>query len=161
MKTRLALALSFLLAGTAAAQSTAPTGLTLWGGLGTEVFVIPGATLGLSATVAQLPRMNVDLRGSASAYLLPVPDVNGPFTAFNAELLFSGRNSNFNLYGGPSVGTVLGGLWTVGATGGLRGQFDGGNLGWFSEAHLRAAFDSAGLFPFPLVGGTFGVTYRF
>ncbi|MBZ9714579.1 hypothetical protein [Deinococcus multiflagellatus] len=158
MKMRLSLALTLLLAGTAGAQTT---GLTVWGGAGTEAYIAPGLTLGLSAPVGQIAGLNAELRGSASVYLLPLPDVTGPLSTINADLLFSGNSGNVNLYGGPSVGYAVGGLWLVGATGGLRGQFGGGNVGWFSEARFRAMFDTANFIPFPLAGGAFGVTYRF
>ncbi|MFC6659961.1 hypothetical protein [Deinococcus multiflagellatus] len=105
MKMRLSLALTLLLAGTAGAQTT---GLTVWGGAGTEAYIAPGLTLGLSAPVGQIAGLNAELRGSASVYLLPLPDVTGPLSTINADLLFSGNSGNVNLYGGPSVGYAVG-----------------------------------------------------
>ena len=62
---------ALLLSGSAAAQ-TAPTGVQIWGGLGTDAYILPTLSLGLSADVVRQPQMTVALyhaakRGDAPA----------------------------------------------------------------------------------------------
>ncbi|MVN86082.1 hypothetical protein GO986_04820 [Deinococcus sp. HMF7620] len=155
--------MTLLLAGTAAAQGTSPDArLTLWGSVGTEAYIAPGVSLGLSAPLGQIGSFQTTLRGTAGLYILPIADLNGPLPLVNADVLFSGTAGQVNVYGGPSLGTLAGAVWFAGVTGGVRGQFGESNLGWFSEARVRAGFvPGSGTPLLPLVGGGFGLTYRF
>ncbi|MDK2011749.1 MULTISPECIES: hypothetical protein [unclassified Deinococcus] len=64
---------ALLLSGSAAAQ-TAPTGVQVWGGLGTDAYILPTLSLGLSADVVRQPQMTVAVRGApagAGAHAAP------------------------------------------------------------------------------------------
>lgn len=153
------LSVACALSSSALAQS-----ITVWGGLGTEAYFVPTATLGLSADVAQFSGVRVGVRGSAGLALLPFEaSAPGPLTLLGADVLFSGASGPLNAYGGPSVAFVPGGggVVMVGAVGGVQGQFGAGALGWFAEGKLRYAFASGVGTGLVLPGATIGVTYRF
>ncbi|WP_189071521.1 hypothetical protein [Deinococcus sedimenti] len=151
-----------LLAGSAAAQSDTPTpsgGVQVWGGVGTEVYLLPTLSLGLSADVAQLPSGTLSVRGTASATLIPLPDVTGPIPVVGADLLFRGNRAGLNVYGGPSVGTILGAAWLLGGVVGVQGPLGQGNWGYFGEVKARyLVVPGQGVFA---PGVNLGVTYRF
>lgn len=159
------LALALALTTAAASAQTDPTRdrFTVWGGLSTEFYALPGVMVGASVPVGRVGGMNLGLRGSTEAILLPAADVPGPLTFVNVDLLLSGSGRNLRAYGGPSVGTLLGFAWLLGGVGGVRGDFGGGPWGYFAEAKLRflygAASDGGGTVFAP--GLNVGVTYRF
>ncbi|MFC3835470.1 MULTISPECIES: hypothetical protein [Deinococcus] len=151
-------------------------GVTVWGGVGTEAFFSPQATLGLSATAEHLGRVAVDVRGLGSLIALSVGSDPALAYSVTADVLFSGNGSGLNVYGGPSVG-VLGDLsgpslapvWLFGGVGGIKGSFGSGSYGWFAEARARIAYSGTQTsssfnesLPFlPVAGLAVGVTYRF
>ena len=145
----------------ATAALPAPDGVTLWGGLASELYILPGITAGVSAPVFQTPALSVSVRGTLDAIFLPVADL--PVAAaplIGADLLLGTRLRGINVYGGPGAGTVLGLVSWVGGTAGLRGTFSPeGHLGYFGELKARYFLDSAGSIFSP--GARFGLTYRF
>ncbi|QFP77511.1 hypothetical protein [Deinococcus sp. AJ005] len=141
----------------------APDRFTVWGGVGTEFYVLPGVMIGASAPIGHLGKVNLALRASAEALLIPLPDANGPLPFVNVDLLLSGGGRGLRAYGGPSVGTIPGFAILLGGVGGVRGDFGAGPWGYFAEAKARVGFGAAGgggvaLF---LPGVNLGVTYRF
>ncbi|MFC3835469.1 MULTISPECIES: hypothetical protein [Deinococcus] len=158
----------------AAAATLSPAlaqNVTMWGGLGTELFIVPGVRLGLSAPVGQVSGLNMAVRGTAgvlvvplvgdpapgtqSGGVLPFPLVTGDF-----DLLLSRDRSGVGFYGGPSVGTVMGQAWLFGAVAGYTNTFGSGTWGYYVEGKLRGIVgpaDLRGVSP----GLHLGVTYRF
>ena len=137
-------------------------GVTAWGGLGTEAYLVPTATLGLSADLGQFSDVKVGVRGTAGLALWFDSSAPGPLTLLGADVLFSGATGPLNVYGGPGVAFVPGGgVLMVGAVGGLKGQFGAGSLGWFAEGKLRYAFAAGQGTGLVLPGANLGITYRF
>lgn len=138
---------------------------TVWGGVGTELYVLPGVTLGASAPVARVGNVNLALRAGAEAILIPLADAPGPLPIVNADLLLSpsGGGRGLQVYGGPSVGTVLGYAWLLGGVAGVRGDFGAGPWGYFAEGKARMLFIGTGDGGAALFtpGINLGVTYRF
>ncbi|CAM4444781.1 hypothetical protein [Deinococcus marmoris] len=141
----------------------APDRFTVWGGVGTEFYVLPGVMIGASAPVGRLGKVNLAVRASAEALLIPLPDANGPIPFVNVDLLLSGSGRGLRAYGGPSVGTIPGFAILLGGVGGVRGDFGAGPWGYFAEAKARVGFGAAGGGGTVLVlpGVNLGVTYRF
>ncbi|KQQ99360.1 hypothetical protein [Deinococcus sp. Leaf326] len=144
-----------------AAPAPAPDGVTLWGGLSSELYILSGLTAGLSVPVFQTPALTVSVRGALDLVLVPLPDL--PVAAaplIGADLLLSTRSRGVNVYGGPGAGTLLGLVSWVGGTAGLRGTFStDGRWGYFGEFKGRYFLDSdVGIFS---PGARFGLTYRF
>ncbi len=140
-----------------------PDRFTVWGGVGTELFVLPGAMIGASAPVGRLGRVNLALRASAEAIVVPAADVPGPLPFVNVDLLMLAGGRGVRAYGGPSVGTIPGFAVLLGGVGGVRGDFGAGPWGYFAEAKARVVFGAAGgggTVPV-LPGLNLGVTYRF
>ncbi|WP_309571390.1 hypothetical protein [Deinococcus sp.] len=136
--------------------------MTLWGGMGTDAYFVPTATLGLSARVGQLGGAQVSVRGTAGLGVLPIPDATGPLTLLAADVLFSGATGPLNAHGGPGVAFVPGvSAVLVGVAGGVQGRFGQGAWGWFAEGKLRYAFSTAGGCGLVLPGADLGVRYRF
>lgn len=153
--------LAFVLASTL--SPALAQGATVWGGLGTEAYLVPTATLGLSAGLGSLGGVQIAARGTAGLALWFDSAAPGPLTLLGADLLLSGQTGPLNVYGGPGVAFVPGGgVLMVGAVGGVQGRFGSGPWGWFAEGKLRYAFapggGSGGL---ALPGANLGVTYRF
>ncbi|NTX99672.1 hypothetical protein [Deinococcus sp. JMULE3] len=147
---------ALLLSGTAAAQ----TGVQVWGGLGPDAYIMPTASLGLSADVARFGGLTASVRGGASlSVLLLVPDATGPVPTYSAELLLRGNEPGMNLYGGPSVGNIAGLAWILGGVAGVQGPLGQGNWGYFGE--LKARYLLGVDQPVLLPGVNLGVTYRF
>lgn len=140
-----------------------PDRFTIWGGVGTEFYVLPGVMIGASAPVGRLGKVNLAVRASAEALLIPLPDANGPLPFVNVDLLLSGSGRGLRAYGGPSVGTIPGFAILLGGVGGVRGDFGVGPWGYFAEAKARVGFGAAGGGGTVLVlpGVNLGVTYRF
>ncbi|WP_412028586.1 hypothetical protein [Deinococcus yunweiensis] len=148
--------------------------VTVWGGVGTELFIVPGVRLGLSAPVGQVSGLNMAVRGTAGVLVLPLPgdsvDSNGnlsggvfplPLVTGDLDLLLSRDRSGVGFYGGPSVGTVAGAAWLFGGVAGYTNTFGSSNWGYYVEAKVRGAIlpaaDGAGISP----GVHLGLTYRF
>lgn len=138
---------------------------TVWGGLGTELYVLPGVTIGASAPLGRVGNVNLALRAGAEAILIPLADAPGPLPIVNAALLLSpsGGGRGLQVYGGPSVGTVLGYAWLLGGVAGVRGDFGAGPWGYFAEGKARMLFIGTGDGGAALFtpGINLGVTYRF
>lgn len=149
---------TLLLSGSAAAQ-TAPTGVQVWGGLGTDAYILPTLSLGLSADVVRQPQMTVAVRGGASLTLLPLPDATGPVPVYSAEVLLRGKEPGMNLYGGPSIGNIAGLAWVLGGVAGVQGPLGQGNWGYFGEFMARYLLGVGEVVLLP--GVNLGVTYRF
>lgn len=145
------------------APQPAPDRFTVWGGASTEFYVLPGVMVGASAPVGRVGNLNLALRASAEAILVPLADAPGPLPIVNADLLLSGGGRGLRVYGGPSVGTVLGYAWLLGGVAGVRGDFGTGPWGYFAEAKARVGYVAGGDGGAALVlpGGNLGVTYRF
>lgn len=159
-----ALTLAALTPGVASAQSSsAPDGPTIWGGLSSEVLILPtlyGAlSLPLTTTSPQ-----VALRGGVQYLAGEV--------AFGADLLLGAGARG--LYGGPSGAVIVGTSpgWMAGALVGYRNTFSGGRWGYFVEGKARYLFlkdattaHHPGATPQDLSvvspGLGFGLTYRF
>ena len=151
---------TLLLSGTAAAQTTpAPGGVQVWGGLGTDAYILPTISLGLSADVVRQPQMTVAVRSGASLTLLPLPDATGPVPVYSAEVLLRGNEPGMNLYGGPSVGNIAGLAWVLGGVAGVQGPLGQGNWGYFGELKARYLLGAGEVVLLP--GVNLGVTYRF
>lgn len=159
------------LLGTAAAQdtsspslfsaSTVREGLTVWGGLASEFYILPSLSAGLSVGVGQLGGASVSVRGTADVSFVPLPDVEMPLIPFvGADLLFSGPAGNVTVYGGPGVGTVLGQVFWVSGTAGIRNSFGDSRWGYFGEFKGRYLFDTNGI-GLLSPGTRLGLTYRF
>lgn len=148
-------------AAQASAQPTQRESVTIWGSLASEFLVLPGLSAGLSVGVGQLGGASVSVRGMADVIFVPLPDVNVPIVPLvGADLLFSGPAGNVTVYGGPGVGTVLGEVFWVSGTAGIRNTFGDSRWGYFTELKGRYLFDTAGtglLSP----GTRLGLTYRF
>ncbi|GGO24165.1 hypothetical protein [Deinococcus humi] len=140
-----------------------PDRFTVWGGVGTELYVLPGVLLGASAPIGHLGGVNLALRASAEAVIVPVADLPGPLPFVNVDLLLSGSGRGLRAYGGPSVGTIPGFAILLGGVGGVRGDFGAGPWGYFAETKARVAFGAAGGSGAMLVlpGVNLGITYRF
>ncbi|MFB9992414.1 hypothetical protein ACFFLM_10600 [Deinococcus oregonensis] len=135
--------------------------VTLWGGLASEFFVLPGLSLGASVPLGQWDTVNVAARAMADVILLPLPDLNVPLVPLvGADLLFSGPLGNVTVYGGPGVGTLLGQAFWVSGTAGIRNTFGGSHWGYFTELKGQYLFDMAGTGVFS-PGTRLGLTYRF
>ncbi len=156
---------------TATAQDVSPSslssassgreGLTVWGGLASELFILPGLSAGLSVGVGQVGAASVSVRGMADVIFFPVADVSVPIVPLvGADLLFSGPVGNVTVYGGPGVGTILGQVFWVSGTAGIRNPFGSSGWGYFGEFKGRYVFDSAGTVLFS-PGTRLGLTYRF
>ncbi len=136
----------------------------LWGGLASEI-IVPGLSLGVSMPLKTDSQMNMALRGSVEAFVLPFETASGSSTPlpvpviFNADLLFSTASSDVKVYGGPSVGTLLGQVWAVGGVVGVRNNFGSSNLGWYAEGKAQYLFGGGTGLLIP--GARLGVTYRF
>ncbi|UQN05948.1 hypothetical protein [Deinococcus sp. QL22] len=157
--------------GSANAQTASPSnlfsaptqreGLTVWGSLTSEIFILPGLSAGLSFPVGQLGRASVSVRGMADVIFFPLPDVSVPIVPLvGADLLFSGPVGNVTVYGGPGIGTVLGDLFWVSGTAGIRNSFGSSRWGYFGEFKGRYLFDTAGTV-LSSPGTRLGLTYRF
>lgn len=169
------LALTALLCGNAGAQAAQvtttttvrvvrPEGAMLWLGLGTEFYFLPGVSLGLSVPLVNTQGFSVSLRGVLDGVIIPLPDASVPLPIpfVNADLLFSSVEPGVKVYGGPSVGTLLGSTWLLGGVLGARNEFQGASWGWFAEAKVRAVLDSTGASAFPTsMGARLGFTHRF
>lgn len=135
----------------------------LWGAVSSEFFILPGLFVGLSGPVGTTGNMNLVLRGSLEVTGNPGETFDGtpvlPFVFGNADLLVTSSRPGLKWYAGPSVGTLMGGVFLVGAVGGVRNEFGNSALGWFAEGKLRAAFVSSTVLPSP--GARLGLTYRF
>ncbi|MDV6373361.1 hypothetical protein [Deinococcus arenicola] len=134
---------------------------TVWGGVGTEFYLLPGVMLGASVPVGRLDGIDLGIRASAEATIIPLPDATGPIPFVNVDLLFSGSGRGLRAYGGPSVGTVLGYAWLLGGVGGVRGDFGAGPWGYFAEAKARVLYAGGGGGALFAPGVNLGVTYRF
>lgn len=115
------------------------TSALVWGGLATEVFILPGPVVGVSVPVAD--RMAVRLNAEAIVFpfnygaLLPVA---------NTEVLFGNMYGDMALYAGPSVGALLnvgGRAWLLGGVAGTHRAIGDSGLGWYAEARLRYGTD--------------------
>ncbi|THF68569.1 hypothetical protein E7T06_15830 [Deinococcus sp. Arct2-2] len=135
--------------------------VTVWGGLTSEFVILPGLSAGLSIPVGQVGGASVSVRGMADVTFVPLPDVEMPFIPFvGADLLFSGPAGNVTVYGGPGVGTVLGQLFWVSGTAGIRNTFGDSRWGYFGEFKGRYLFDTNGI-GLLSPGTRLGLTYRF
>jgi hypothetical protein len=144
------------------ASAPASERLTLWGGVASELYVLPGVMIGASAPVGRLGNVNLALRAGAEAIIIPVADIPGPLPVVNVDLLLSGRGRGLQVYGGPSVGTVLGAAWLLGGVAGVRGSFGAGPWGYFAEGKARVLYVGAeGRGALFTPGLNLGVTYRF
>lgn len=145
---------------------------TVWGGLSSELVVLPGVNVGVSAPVGS----NLTLRGTVGATLLVFVgdgvDENGaltgaaaglPLPTVGADLLFGRTSPGTRVYGGPSLAVAFGldsnPVFAVGGVAGIRGDFGGGPWGYYAEAKLRALLVPGAALPSP--GLNIGVTYRF
>ncbi|MEF2278129.1 hypothetical protein V3W47_07435 [Deinococcus sp. YIM 134068] len=163
------LSLAALTSLAAGAQTTFSTTVperervTLWAGLSTEFIVLPGLHLGLSGPIAQAGATSVSLRGTLDT--IGVPGLDAFLPVVGADLLLSRPVGPVTIYGGPGVATLLGAVWGVGGTVGVRDRFGAGRVGWFGEARARYIVGSgtsdlaSGIVVSP--GLRAGVTYRF
>lgn len=146
--------------------------VTVWGGVGTELFIVPGVRLGLSAPVGQVSGLNMAVRGTTGVLVVPLvgdpaPGTQSggvlpfPLVTGDLDLLLSRDRSGVGFYGGPSVGTVAGAAWLFGGVAGYTNTFGSSNWGYYLEAKVRGAIlpaaDGAGISP----GVHLGLTYRF
>lgn len=149
-----------------------PARFMAWGGLSSEVFILPGAMLGVSAPVGQTNNLDVLLRLSGSVTVLPLGgdsvDANGnmggaafllPLPGANLDLLLSSNKPGLKWYAGPSVGTLMGAAWLFGGVAGVQNEFREGNWGYFVEGKVRALTLGSGWLVSP--GLNLGLTYRF
>lgn len=150
--------------GVASAQATAPVpadSLTLWGGLASEFYVLPGVRVAASVPVGPVGGLNLAVRAGAAAIILPVADVTGPLPYANLDALLSKETRGLRVYGGPSVGTLGGMYWLAGGVVGIRNEFQSSAWGWYAEAQPRFIFGLTDVPVWFAPGTSVGVTYRF
>lgn len=121
--------------GVAVAQTAIPTpvrasldGPTLWGGLSSELLVVPTLSAAVRVPVGTAGDLHVNLRGTAETTI--------GVTALGAEVLLSRGSSG--LYGAPSAALILGRSsgWLAGSVIGYRHQ-QRERIGFFVEGKLR------------------------
>jgi hypothetical protein len=114
-----------------AAPAPAPDGVTLWGGLASELLVLPLLNLNLSVPVAQGPGYSVSARVGLETFF--------GASAVEADVLL-GRPGGQGVYGGPGAAYIFGQDlkgWRAGVNVGYRDTFGQSRVGYYAEAKLN------------------------
>lgn len=145
------------------ARATGQDGVTVWGGVSSELIIVP-TLYGAVSVPAGAAAPNLLVRGGLQ-YV--------GYTALGADLLFSAGPRG--VYGGPSAAVIFGenSGWLAGGVLGYRNTFGGSRLGFFVEGKARYLFLNDAVTPnyppgspaqdfrFVSPGVGFGLTYRF
>ncbi|CAM4057309.1 hypothetical protein [Deinococcus frigens] len=107
----------------------APEQFTVWGGLSSEVLILPELFAAVSAPVLNVGQTRLNLRAGMEVFY--------GLIALNAEALIGGNGGG--LYGGPSTALMLGANsgWAAGGVLGYRSRPSQSRLGFFAESKLR------------------------
>lgn len=149
-------ALAALLFATPSQAQSAGRAPLLWTHSGLEFMVFPTAGVG-----ASLPLGRVDLRaqfGAVYTRWMPGTDGTTPLQV-NLDALYTWPRGNVVWYAGPGAGLFGDPILVGNVTGGVRGEYGSGPLGWFIEGQLRGRIKQPHLEVLPTLH--LGLTYRF
>ena len=157
------------------APAPAPDGVTLWGGLSSELLVLPLLNLNVSVPVVQGLGYSVSARVGLETFFAA--------SAVGADVVL-GRPGGQGVYGGPGAAYIFGQDlkgWRAGVNVGYRDTFGQSRVGYYAEAKLNYLSLTAPACAYPTTpygygseptdcsntvwlaspGLRFGLTYRF
>ncbi len=152
-------------AGAQAQQSNITSGTTLWGSIGSEVFILPAVNVGVSTPVSWFNHDNTIARFGVSSIIFGDKTAIVA-TALRGDVLFSKNN----WYYGPSLGYVfasgtgnnLSNALEVSGVLGYQEPFStSSKLGYYAELRGSLGFSAFFVTPIIIPGAKIGLTYKF